>query len=164
MASTPATPTPGGTAAGSPTGTANPAAPAPGTAGTTATGTPTPPSAGQLLGTASNSAGWTSQVTAQAGGQLQLSVTVVGPLTVYGGCVATLTARAETEAGGLLPTPTPAPGAHCLAIALISIPAGTSRTFTAGLPEPQAPGTYVIQGSLDGGEGGPGVPAVTISI
>ncbi|HYA00046.1 MAG TPA: hypothetical protein VEK76_06805 [Candidatus Binatia bacterium] len=144
-----------------------------------ATGTPTPaitagssaptpaPSAGAVLGTASNSAGWTSEVTAQPDGRLELSVTVSGPLTLYGGCVPTLTARAQTPAGASVPIPptTLPAGAHCLAIALISVPPGTTRTFTADLAEPTAPGVYVIQGTLDPSGGDrPQVPAVTISI
>ena len=149
---------PGGPAASGPSASGPPAA------------TPTP-SSGQVLGTATNAAGWTAVVTAEPDAQLQLTVTVVGPLTVTGGCFASLTAWAETPAGSLVPTPTPVPAAHCLAIVLVVVPAGTTRAFSASLPEPAAPGTYVIQGTLatEGVPGSPAaalpaVPPVTISI
>lgn len=123
-----------------------------------------PVSSGEVLGSASNAAGWMAVVTAQPGGQLQLAVTVTGPLTVVGGCVPSLTALAETTAGMPVPTPTPTAGVQCLAIALEAVPAGTTRSFSASLPEPPQPGTYVIQGSLRAeGSPSPGVPAVTIT-
>ena len=95
-----------------------------------------PASSGEVLGSASNAAGWMAVVTAQPGGQLQLAVTVTGPLTVVGGCVPSLTALAETTAGMPVPTPTPTAGVQCLAIALEAVPAGTTRSFSASLPEP----------------------------
>jgi hypothetical protein len=128
-------------------------------------GTPTPTStSGAVLGIATNAAGWTAVVTAGADGQLKETLTVVGPLTVLGGCVPTLTAWAETPAGVPVPTPTPSPAAQCLAIALVVTPAGSSRAFTAVLPEPAQPGTYAIHASLDtqGASGSP-VPVVTVS-
>jgi hypothetical protein len=117
-----------------------------------------------VLGSATNAAGWTAVVTAAPEGQLEETLTVVGPLTVLGGCVATLTAWAETSAGVPVPTPTPVPAAHCLAIALVVIPAGSSRSFTAVLPEPPQPGTYAIHATLDTqGPSGSPVPVVTVS-
>jgi hypothetical protein len=117
-----------------------------------------------VLGSATNSAGWTAVVTAVPGGQLEFTLTVLGPLTVFGGCVPTLRAWAETPAGAPVPTPTPAPAAHCLAIALVVIPAGSSRSFTASLPEPSPRGTYVIRATLDVESGSAAsVPPVTVS-
>ena len=117
-----------------------------------------------MLGSATNAAGWTAVVTNGPDGQLQETLTVVGPLTVLGGCVRTLTAWAETAAGAPLPTPTPSPTTHCLAIALVVIPAGSSRAFTAVLPEPTPPGTYAIHAALDTqGPSGSPVPVVTVS-
>jgi hypothetical protein len=128
-------------------------------------GTPTPSSTtGLVLGSNTNAAGWTAVVTARPDGQLEETLTVIGPLTVRGGCVSTLTAWAETPAGVPVPTPTPVPAAHCLAIALVVIPAGSSRAFTAVLPEPAAPGNYAIHATLDiQGPGGSPVPIVTVS-
>ncbi|MGO8686997.1 MAG: hypothetical protein ACLQT7_07405 [Candidatus Dormibacteria bacterium] len=143
---------------------------APGEAAPPATASPSPPAAsaspspGQVLGSASNAAGWTAVVTAQAGGRLQLSVTVTGPLTLLGGCIPTLTASARTVAGAPVPTPTPSPAASCLAIVLEAIPAGESRTFTAILAEPEPAGNYVIVGTLRSeGPLSAGVPPVTVS-
>jgi hypothetical protein len=135
----------------------SPASPAP--------GTPTPSSASTpVLGSATNSAAWTAVVTAGPDGQLEETLTVLGPLTVLGGCVPTLTAWAETPVGAPVPTPTPAPAAHCLAIALVVIPAGSSRAFTTVLPEPAQPGTYAIHATLDTqGPAGSPVPVVTVS-
>lgn len=117
-----------------------------------------------VLGSATNAAGWTAVVTAATGDQLQLTLTLTGPLTVLGGCEPTLTAWAVTPAGAPVPTPTPMPAAHCLAIAIVAIPAGTTRSFSASLPEPPQPGTYVIQGSLrTEGSASAGVPAVTVT-
>ena len=117
-----------------------------------------------MLGSATNAAGWSAVVTAEAGAQLQLTVTVRGPLTVLGGCVASLTAWAETTTGVPVPTPTPTPGVHCLAIALERVPAGTSRAFTALLPEPTPPGSYVVRSSLDTQAlSATSVPAVTVT-
>jgi hypothetical protein len=100
----------------------------------------------------------------RADGQLEETLTVIGPLTVLGGCVSTLTAWAETPAGVPVPTPTPSPSAHCLAIALVVIPAGSSRAFTAVLPDPAQPGTYAIHATLDTqGPAGSPVPVVTVS-
>jgi hypothetical protein len=63
-----------------------------------------------------------------------------------------------------VPTPTPSPAAHCLAIALVVIPAGSSRAFTAVFPDPGQPGTYSIHATLDiDGSGGSPIPAVTVS-
>ena len=126
-------------------------------------GIPTPSStSGPVLGRATNAAGWTAVVTAGTDGQLEETLTVIGPLTVLGGCVSTLTAWAETPAG--VPTPTPSPAAHCLAIALVVIPAGSSRAFTAVLPESAQPGTYAIHATLDTqGPSGSPVPVVTFS-
>ena len=137
----------------------SPASPVPGPL------TPNPsPTSGQVLGSATNAAGWTAVVTNGPDGQLQETLTVVGPLTVLGGCVRTLTAWAETAAGAPLPTPTPSPTTHCLAIALVVIPAGSSRAFTAVLPEPTPPGTYAIHAALDTqGPSGSPVPVVTVS-
>jgi hypothetical protein len=116
-----------------------------------------------VLGSATNAAGWTAVVTAAPGGQLEETLTVIGPLTVFGGCVSTLTAWAETPAGAPVPTPTPVPAAHCLAIALVVIPAGSSRAFTTVLPSPPEPGTYTIHATLDmQGASGTPVPLVTI--
>ena len=118
----------------------------------------------RLAGRATNAAGWTAVVTAAADGQLEETLTVVGPMTVLGGCVPTLTAWAETTDGAVVPTPTPSPAAHCLAIALVVIPAGSSRAFTAVLPEPTPPGTYAIHAALDTqGPSGSPVPVVTVS-
>ena len=127
-------------------------------------GTPTPSStSGPVLGSATNAAGWTAVVTARPDGQLEETLTVLGPLTALGGCVSTLTAWAETPAGVPVPTPTPVPAAHCLAIALVVIPSGSSRAFTAVLPEPAEPGTYAIHATLDTqGPSGSPVPVVTI--
>ena len=123
-----------------------------------------PSGSGQVLGSASNAAGWTAVVTAAPGAQLQLTVTVRGPLTVLGGCIASLTAWAETTAGVPVPTPTPVPAAHCLAIALELVPAGTSHAFTAVLPEPTPPGSYVVRSTLDTeGPSATPVPPVTIT-
>ena len=135
----------------------SPASPAP--------GTPTPsPTSGQVLGNATNAAGWTAVVTAGPDGQLEETLTVLGPLTVFGGCVPTLTAWAVTPAGAPVPTPTPSPAAHCLAIALVVIPAGSSRAFTAVFPDPAQPGTYAIHATLDTqGPAGSPVPVVTVS-
>ncbi len=117
------------------------------------------------LGSASNAAGWSAVVTSEPGGQLQLAVTVSGPLTVVGGCEPTLTAWAVTPDGSPVPTSTPEPAAHCMAIAIETIPTGTTHTFTATLPEPPPPGTYVIEGSVrTEGSPGAGVPPVTITI
>jgi hypothetical protein len=117
-----------------------------------------------VLGRATNAAGWTAVVMAGTDGQLEETLTVIGPLTVLGGCVSTLTAWAETPAGVPVPTPTPSPAAHCLAIALVVIPAGSSRAFTAVLPEPAQPGTYAIHATLDTqGPSGSPVPVVTVS-
>jgi hypothetical protein len=117
-----------------------------------------------VLGSATNAAGWTAVVTAGPDGQLEETLTVIGPLTVLGGCVSTLTAWAETPAGVPVPTPTPSPSAHCLAIALVVIPAGSSRAFTAVLPDPAQPGTYAIHATLDTqGPAGSPVPVVTVS-
>ena len=128
-------------------------------------GTPTPSSTtGPVLGSNTNAAGWTAVVTARPDGQLEETLTVIGPLTVLGGCVTTLTAWAETPAGVPVPTPTPVPAAHCLAIALMVIPAGSSRAFTAVLPKPAEPGTYAIHATLHiQGPGGSPVPIVTVS-
>jgi hypothetical protein len=116
-----------------------------------------------VLGSATNSAGWTAVVTAGPDGQLEETLTVIGPLTLLGGCVSTLTAWAETPAGVPVPTPTPVPAAHCLAIALVVIPAGSTRAFTTVLPEPAEPGTYAIHATLDTqGPSGSPVPVVTI--
>jgi hypothetical protein len=130
-----------------------------------APGTPTPSStSGPVLGRATNAAGWTAVVTAGTDGQLEETLTVIGSLTVFGGCVSTLTAWAETPAGVPVPTPTPSPAAHCLAIALVVIPAGSSRAFTAVLPEPAQPGTYAIHATLDTqGPSGSPAPVVTFS-
>jgi hypothetical protein len=130
-----------------------------------APGTPTPSStSAPVLGSATNAAGWTAVVTAGPDGQLEETLTVIGPLTVLGGCVSTLTAWAETPAGVPVPTPTPSPSAHCLAIALVVIPAGSSRAFTAVLPDPAQPGTYAIHATLDTqGPAGSPVPVVTVS-
>ena len=134
----------------------SPASPAP--------GTPTPSStSGPVLGRATNAAGWTAVVTAGTDGQLEETLTVIGPLTVLGGCGSTLTAWAETPDGVPVPTPTPSPAAHCLAIALVVIPAGSSRAFTAVLPEPAQPGTYAIHAALDTQGPGSPVPVVTAS-
>jgi hypothetical protein len=117
-----------------------------------------------VLGSATSAAGWTAVVTAGAEGQLEETLTVSGPLTVLGGCVASLTAWAETPSGTLVPTPTLSPFAHCLAIALIEIPAGQTRAFTAVLPAPAQPGTYAVHATLDvQGNGGSPVPVVTVS-
>ena len=142
--------------AGSPSPTSTP---------TPSPGTPTPSStSGPVLGRATNAAGWTAVVTAGPDGQLEETLTVIGPLTLLGGCVSTLTALAETPAGVPVPTPTPVPAAHCLAIALVVIPSGSSRAFTAVLPEPAAPGNYAIHATLDiQGPGGSPVPIVTVS-
>ena len=151
---------------------------APGTPGAGSSGTPRsspvespvqaqPPSSGatgQGLGSSSNAAGWTAVVTAAPGSELEVTVTVRGPLTVLGGCVPSLTARAETTAGAPVPTPTPTPEMHCLAIALEMVPAGTSRAFTALLPEPTRPGTYVVLSTLDAQEpSAMPVPPVTVT-
>ncbi|MGA9114029.1 MAG: hypothetical protein WB802_09575, partial [Candidatus Dormiibacterota bacterium] len=80
------------------------------------------------------------------------------------GCVASLTAWAETTGGVPVPTPTPTAGVHCLAIALEIVPAGTSRAFTATLPEPSPPGSYVVRSALDSqGLSATSVPPVTIT-
>jgi hypothetical protein len=128
-------------------------------------GPQTPPgAAGQVLGSATNAAGWTAVVTAEPDAVLQLTVTVRGPLTVLGGCVASLSAWAETDTGAPVPTPTLTPVMHCMAIALEIIPAGTSRSFTAELPEPDPPGSYVVRSTLDiQGPSAASVPAVTIT-
>ena len=123
-----------------------------------------PSGIGQVLGSATNASGWTAVVTAEPGAQLQLTVTVRGPLTVLGGCVASLTAWAETTGGVPVPTPTPTAGVHCLAIALEIVPAGTSRAFTATLPEPSPPGSYVVRSALNSqGLSATSVPPVTIT-
>jgi hypothetical protein len=155
------------------TSIAGPAAPAGGTASTPqpspaespVQGPQTPPgAAGQVLGSATNAAGWTAVVTAEPDAVLQLTVTVRGPLTVLGGCVASLSAWAETDTGAPVPTPTLTPVMHCMAIALEIIPAGTSRSFTAELPEPDPPGSYVVRSTLDiQGPSAASVPAVTIT-
>jgi hypothetical protein len=135
---------------------------APGGARDTATSGSQPPSPSPAS-PAPGTAGWTAVVTAGTDGQLEETLTVIGPLTVLGGCVSTLTAWAETPAGVPVPTPTPSPAAHCLAIALVVIPAGSSRAFTAVLPEPAQPGTYAIHAALDTQGPGSPVPVVTAS-
>jgi hypothetical protein len=164
----------GGTACGLAPGGA-PDAPASGSESPAASPSPSPASpapetpapsstSGPLLGRATNAAGWTAVVTAGPDGQLEETLTVIGPLTVLGGCVSTLTAWAETPAGVPVPTPTPSPAARCLAIALVVIPAGSSRAFTAVFPDPGQPGTYSIHATLDiDGSGGSPIPAVTVS-
>jgi hypothetical protein len=128
------------------------------------TATPATPTSGGASGSASGSSGWTTVVTASAG-QLEVAVTVQGPLTVLGGCDPTLTAWAETASGSRVPTPAPSPFAHCLAIAVISVPAGTTRTFTTSIPEPSQPGTYTVDGTIDTmSGGGSAIPAVTITV
>jgi len=128
------------------------------------TGVAAPVSPGSVvLGSATNAAGWTAVVTAAPGAELQVTVTVRGPLTVLGGCVPSLTARAETSTGAPVPTPTPTPEMHCLAIALEMVPAGTSRAFTALLPEPSPPGTYAVLSTLDTQGPSAPVPPVTIT-
>jgi hypothetical protein len=135
----------------------SPASPAPETPASSST-------PGPLLGRATSAAGWTAAVTAGPDGQLEETLTVIGPLTVLGGCVSTLTAWAATPAGVPVPTPTPSPAAHCLAIALVVIPAGSSRAFSAVLPEPAQPGTYAIHATLHTqGQPGSPVPVVTVS-
>ena len=153
----------GGDVPGSPTPAASPSPSSVPPGSGTPTPTPSSPS-GPVLGTATNAAGWTAVVTGAPEGQLEETLTVVGPLTVLGGCVSTLTAWAETPAGVLVPTPTPSPAAHCLAIALVVVPAGSSRAFTAVLPDPAQPGTYAIHATLDTqGPAGSPVPVVTVS-
>ncbi|MGA2283869.1 MAG: hypothetical protein ABSH07_09425 [Candidatus Dormibacteria bacterium] len=129
-----------------------------------ATPTPATPTSGGVSGSATDSSGWTTVVTASAG-QLQVAVTVQGPLTVVGGCDPTLTAWAETASGSRVPTPTPSPFAHCLAIAIISVPAGTTRTFSTSIPEPSQPGTYTVVGTIHTmSTAGAAIPAVTITL
>ena len=78
---------------------------------------------------------------------------------------AVLTASAETATGTTVSTPTPGPALHCLAIAVVSIPAGSSRAFTTTIPEPALPGTYLVQASLRIlAPWATAVPSVTISV
>ncbi|MGD0448695.1 MAG: hypothetical protein ABSB36_08805 [Candidatus Dormibacteria bacterium] len=155
---------PGGTGDAAPSGSRSPApSPSPSPA-SPAPGSPAPSSpSGPVLGSANNAAGWTAVVTAGPDGQLEETLTVIGPLAVFGGCVSTLTAWAETPAGVTVPTPTPSPAAHCLAIALVVIPAGSTRAFTAVLPDPGQPGAYAIHATLDTQGSGSPVPVVTVS-
>ncbi|MGA8016299.1 MAG: hypothetical protein WCB85_10325 [Candidatus Dormiibacterota bacterium] len=145
-------------AAQPPSGIASTATPSPSSAAAT-------PAPGQVLGDASNAAGWYAAVTAQPGAQMEVTVTVPGPITVEGGCVPTLTASADTLSGTPVSTPTPGPALHCLAIALVAIPAGSTRAFTTTIPEPSQPGTYVVEASLRSPEpSGSTPPRVTISV
>jgi hypothetical protein len=136
-------------------------------AGSSQSGSATP---GASLGSATNSSGWTTVVTA-SWGELQVEVTVRGPLTVMGGCDPSITAWAETPSGSRVATPTAAPyditgpSEHCLAIALISITAGTTKTFSATIAEPPQPGTYTVVGTLNAmSSPGAAIPAVTITL
>ena len=111
-------------------------------------------------------AAWTTTVVRAPDGDLLVTVTVIGPLTVEGGCVPSLTAWAVTAGGAVVPTPSPSgPAVHCLAIALISVPAGTSRAFTAEIPMPPSPGTYSIHGQLKAiSAPGQAIPVANITI
>jgi hypothetical protein len=102
-----------------------------------------------------------------SGRELLVSVTVIGPLTVEGGCVASLSATVETSAGQPVPAQAavPSPLIHCLAIAVIGIPAGVSSTFTVSVPAPERPRSYVVVPSLRiiSGAASNTVPSVSIS-
>jgi hypothetical protein len=121
------------------------------------------PSGGQL-GRATDADGWSTLVTALADGELQVTVTVTGPLTVEGGCIASLTAWADAADGSPVPTPSPSGlQMHCMAIALIQVPAGSSRAFSADIPTPPDPGSYTIHGLLNTA-GAQAIPVVSITI
>jgi hypothetical protein len=122
------------------------------------------PSATAPTGHATGADGWSTAVMPLVDGELQVNVTVTGPLTVEGGCVPSLTAWADDADGSPVPTPSPSGSqAHCLAIALIQIPAGSSRQFSADIPTPPDPGTYTIHGLLQTSGGQP-IPVVTITV
>jgi hypothetical protein len=116
------------------------------------------------LGRASNSAGWISEVIPTEDGQWQLAVTVLGSISVLGGCTASLTASVLATDLVPVPTATPMIGASCMAIVILSIPAGAIRTFQVTVPRPQLPGTYTAIGFLHTqGDASPSVPSVTIT-
>ena len=128
------------------------------------TGAGSSPSTSGQVGEATGADGWSTVVTAQSDGGLQVTVTVTGPLTVEGGCVPSLTAWADTADDSPVPTPTPSGSqVHCLAIALIQVAGGSTKAFSADIPTPPQPGTYTIHGLLQT-TGGQPIPVVTITI
>jgi hypothetical protein len=103
-------------------------------------------------------------VTGRGDGELQVTVTVTGPLTVEGGCIPSLTAWVDASDGSPVPTPTPSGlQMHCMAIALIPVAAGATKAFSADVPMPPDPGTYITHGLLQT-LGGEAIPAVTITL
>jgi len=128
------------------------------------TATPSPISAGEQLGATTGAQGWVTRVTVESQDQLQVTVTVTGPLTVEGGCIPSLTAWADAGDGSPVPTPTPSGGQmHCMAIALIPVAAGATKAFSADIPTPPGPGTYTIHGLLNTA-GDQAIPVVTITL
>jgi hypothetical protein len=99
-----------------------------------------------------NSSGWTVSVKPPAAGAspalVTVSVTVKGPVTIYGGCVPPLTAEFVDAGGQPLSTPTSA-GIRCLAITAIGIPQGQSETFSMQIPAPSGSGSHLIRATVN---------------
>lgn len=107
---------------------------------------PAPPGQGRVVVTA-DADGWHAQATV-GGGDVDVRLTVPGPLQVEGGCIPSLTVWIEDPSGRTVAiTPSPG-GAHCLALAIIDIPAGTTRDFDARLHADVPHGRYTVHGLL----------------
>jgi hypothetical protein len=104
------------------------------------------------LAPVTNSSGWRVSATVQpleAGATVvTVTVAVKGPATIYGGCEPTVHAQFVDAAGNPVATAA-APGVHCLAIAVIQIAPGQTRTFTTQINAPTAPGHYTIRTTVN---------------
>ena len=81
---------------------------------------------------------------------ITVTVRVAGPAHLQGGCEQTLEVALLDSSGAAVPRPSDT-GIHCLAITVIDIPAGQTRDFSAQIPVPPTPGSYIVTGSLRGG-------------
>ena len=129
----------------------------------------TPPAVGETPSAASAAAhGWTTTAAISAG-QVEVRVSVTGPLTVEGGCVPALTAWV-VGADGRRVDSTPTPGVRCQGISIDSIAVDQSRDYHATIPLP-LPGTYTVHGLVRvhlpigaGARVSENIPVVTLTI
>lgn len=106
-------------------------------------GTPGP---GRVVVTADPD-GWHAQATV-GGGDVDVRLTVPGPLQVEGGCIPPLGVWLEDSSRRTVAI-TPSPGGpHCLALAIIDVPAGTTHDFDARLHADVPHGRYTVHGLL----------------